>query len=137
MRLPNHEARSTLFARFVRADLPHKRAIPRVWRVKIDPQHIAGHLFNMDGRKSACAHWSCVPKSSTLPAIVASFQGGLIDKLERADRNLIVREVAEIFRVTPGTVYRLARKHAIPSFRFGGTLLFNPQALARWMRGAA
>jgi excisionase family DNA binding protein len=76
-----------------------------------------------------------MPKSP-LPCIASSFQGGLIEKLERGDRNLIVREVAEIFRVTPGTVYRLARKHAIPSFRFGGSVLFNPQKLAQWMRGA-
>jgi excisionase family DNA binding protein len=63
-----------------------------------------------------------------------SFQGGLIDKLERTDHALIAAEVAEIFRVTCGTVYRLARNHAIPSFRFGGAVLFDPQALARWMR---
>jgi excisionase family DNA binding protein len=74
-----------------------------------------------------------LPKSSTT---LAPVEGGLIDKLEHSDRNLIVREVADIFRVTPGTVYRLARKHAIPSFRFGGSLLFNPQKLAQWMRGA-
>jgi excisionase family DNA binding protein len=75
-------------------------------------------------------------RRSPSPTTVSSFQGGLIQKLEHGDRNLIVREVAEIFRVTPGTVYRLARKHAIPSFRFGGSLLFNPQKLAQWMRGA-
>jgi excisionase family DNA binding protein len=78
-----------------------------------------------------------MPKSSPLLAIASSFQGGIIKKLEHGDRNLIVREVAEIFRVTNGTVYRLARKHAIPSFKFGGTILFNPQRLAQWMRGTA
>lgn len=69
------------------------------------------------------------------PSALLPVQGGLIEKLEHSDRNLIVPEVAEIFRVTPGTVYRLARKHAIPSFRFGGSVLFNPQKLAQWMRG--
>jgi excisionase family DNA binding protein len=77
-----------------------------------------------------------MPRPSPLPTLASSFQGGLIEKLERSDHSLIVREVAEIFRVTPGTVYRLARKHVIPSFRFGGSLLFNPQKLAQWMRGA-
>ena len=80
---------------------------------------------------------STTPKSSPLPTIASSFQGGLIEKLERGDRNLKVREVAEILRVSTGTVDRLARKHATPSFRFGGSVLFNPQALARWMRGTA
>lgn len=73
-------------------------------------------------------------KSSPLPAMVRSFQGGLIENLERTDHALIVAEVAEIFRVTCGTIYRLAGKHAIPSFRFGGSILFDPQALARWIR---
>jgi excisionase family DNA binding protein len=63
-----------------------------------------------------------MPKASPLSSIASSFQGGLIESLERGTRALLVEEVAEIFRVTPGTVYRLARKHAIPSFRFGGSL---------------
>jgi excisionase family DNA binding protein len=75
-----------------------------------------------------------VPKSSPLPSITRSFNGGLIESLERGTRALIALEVAELFRITPGCVYRLARKHAIPSFRFGGSLLFDPQALARWIR---
>lgn len=65
-----------------------------------------------------------------------TLHSGLIESLERGTRALLVREVADIFRVTPGTVYRLARKHIIPgSFRIGGTVLFNPQKLAQWMRG--
>ena len=58
-----------------------------------------------------------------------------MDKLEHCERALTVSEVAELFRVGCGTVYRLARKHAIPSFRFGGSVLFDPGSLARWMRG--
>lgn len=74
-----------------------------------------------------------VRKSS---AITHSFESGLIESLEHGDRALVASEVAAIFRVTTGTVYRLARRHAIPSFRFGGSLLFNPQALAKWMRAS-
>lgn len=78
-----------------------------------------------------------MPKRSPFPSIACSIQGGLIESLERSTRALLVREVAEIFRVTPGCVYRLARKNVIPSFRFGGTVLFNPQKLAQCIRGAA
>lgn len=74
-----------------------------------------------------------MPKSSPLPAV----SSGLIETLEHRDSALIAPEVAAILRVTPGTVYRLARKHVIPgSFRVGGSVLFNPQKLAQWMRGA-
>lgn len=75
-----------------------------------------------------------MPKSSPLASITRSFPGGLIDKLEHTDHALIVSEVADLFRVTCGTVYRLARKHAIPSFRFGGSILFDPGSLTRWIR---
>jgi|HubBroStandDraft_6_1064221.scaffolds.fasta_scaffold629219_1 excisionase family DNA binding protein len=75
-----------------------------------------------------------VPKPSPLPAIARSFSGGLIESLERCDHALIVSEVAQMFRVTCGTVYRLARNNSIPSFRFGGSVLFDPGSLARWMR---
>ncbi len=84
---------------------------------------------------SAMSGEKLVPKASPLPALARSFHGGLIDKLEHTDHALVASEVAELFRVTCGTVYRLARNHAIPSFRFGGSLLFDPGSLARWMRG--
>jgi excisionase family DNA binding protein len=71
-----------------------------------------------------------MPKTSVLAAPAAS---GLVETLKQTNRALVVREVAEMFRVTCGTVYRLARNNAIPNFRFGGTVLFDPQALARWV----
>ena len=79
-----------------------------------------------------------MPKTSSLQSkATSSLQGGLIHKLEHTDHALVVTEVAEIFRVTTWTVYRLAKRNAIPSFRFGGSVLFNPQALANWMRNTA
>lgn len=64
-----------------------------------------------------------------------ALESGLIEKLEQSHRALLVREVAELFRVTPGTVYRLSRQNVIPSFRFGGSLRFDPCKLSAWMRG--
>ncbi len=75
-----------------------------------------------------------MPKPSPVPAMARSFQGGLIEKLERTEHALIAREVGAMFRITVGSVYRLAKNCSIPSFRFGGSVLFDPQALARWMR---
>lgn len=71
-----------------------------------------------------------MPKASR-PLVLES---GLVGKLDQTNRALLVREVAEMFRVTPGTVYRLCRQNAIPSFRFGGSLRFDPRKLSEWMR---
>jgi excisionase family DNA binding protein len=72
-----------------------------------------------------------VPKTSVLPAVPQSF----IENIEGGDRALLVPEVAVLLRITEGTVYRLARQHAIPSFRIGGSIRFDPLVLSRWMRG--
>ena len=75
-------------------------------------------------------------KSSS--SVTTTLHSGLIETLEHRDSALIVPEVAAMLRITSGTVYRLAKKHVIPgSFRAGGTVLFNPQKLAQWIRGGA
>lgn len=61
----------------------------------------------------------------------------VFSKLERAQRPLLATEVAELFRSSLGKVYRLARANLIPSFRFGGSVLFDPKALADRLRGTA
>ena len=52
--------------------------------------------------------------------------------LDPSDRAEHLRRLAGLI---DENVDRLARKHAIPSFKFGGSVLFNPQKLAQWMRG--
>jgi excisionase family DNA binding protein len=74
-----------------------------------------------------------VAKPSSLPTSARSIQSSIIEKLECSDRALIAPEVAELLRVTPGTIYRLAKKRAIPSFRVGGSLRFDPRMISRWM----
>jgi excisionase family DNA binding protein len=46
---------------------------------------------------------------------------------------LSVEEVAEMFGKSPDKVYRMAQKHQIPSFMFGGSRCFDPSALAHWL----
>jgi excisionase family DNA binding protein len=76
-------------------------------------------------------HWeSPVPRQSAIPTFVPSF----IETVERFDRSLIAKEVAELFRLKLETVYRHARNHEIPSFRVGGSVRFDPLVLSRWMR---
>jgi excisionase family DNA binding protein len=71
------------------------------------------------------------------PVTLPTLHSGLITTLEQRTSALLAPEVAAILRITPGTVYRLARNHAIPSFRVGGSVLFNPQRLAQWISGGA
>jgi hypothetical protein len=75
-----------------------------------------------------------VSKRTPLSTITEPRQGGIIDALERAHRPLTASDVATFFGVTPGCVYRLSRRGVIPSFKFGGSLLFNPQKLAQLIR---
>jgi excisionase family DNA binding protein len=79
-----------------------------------------------------------LPRETLVRTSATPTHTGLIETLEFRDSALVVPEVAALLRITPGTVYRLAKKHVIPgSFRAGGTVLFNPQKLAQWMRGGA
>ena len=46
---------------------------------------------------------------------------------------LTVREVSEILRIHPGTVYKLARERRLPSFRVGADWRFHKDLIAQWM----
>ena len=46
---------------------------------------------------------------------------------------LTVKEVCDLLRVHPTTLYKLARKGKIPSFRVGTEWRFRKDAILRWM----
>ena len=46
---------------------------------------------------------------------------------------LTVREVSQILRIHPTTVYRLAREGKLPSFQVGAAWRFHKDLIARWM----
>ncbi len=71
-----------------------------------------------------------MPRLAHLPA-----DSGLIEKLQAINHPLFAPEVAALFRSTRDTVYRLARKGVIPSYRFGGGVRFDPLELALCLRG--
>jgi excisionase family DNA binding protein len=45
---------------------------------------------------------------------------------------LTINEVAELLRLHPTTVYRLAKKGALPAFKIGYSWRFDAQELNRW-----
>ena len=46
---------------------------------------------------------------------------------------LTVKEVSELLRVHPATIYRLTKESKIPSFRIGPYWRFRPDLIERWM----
>ena len=46
---------------------------------------------------------------------------------------LTVREVCELLRIHPTTVYKLVRQGKIPSFRIGSYWRFRTDLIERWM----
>lgn len=58
----------------------------------------------------------------------------VLDRLLAFDRAMIVEEVAALFQVEKGTIYKQARRGAIPSFRIGTSVRFDPKELAEWYR---
>jgi len=46
---------------------------------------------------------------------------------------LTLREMAQILKVHPGTLYRLVKKHRVPAFKIGGDWRFNQESVERWI----
>jgi excisionase family DNA binding protein len=58
----------------------------------------------------------------------------LIARLQAMDHALDAEEVARLLRVSKKHVYKQAARGAIPSFRFGAAVRFDPGAVAQWLR---
>jgi excisionase family DNA binding protein len=50
------------------------------------------------------------------------------------DHNILtVKEICEILRIHPSTVYKLIRQGKIPGFRIGSEWRFRKDVIMRWM----
>ena len=58
----------------------------------------------------------------------------LADSLEQRTTALAVSDVAELLNISERQVYKLASDGSLPSFRIGGSVRFNPSAMAAWLR---
>ena len=58
----------------------------------------------------------------------------LADQIEKIGRALTAEELAKLLSVSKVTVFKLAAKGRIPSFRVGTCVRFDPRAVARWLR---
>lgn len=55
-------------------------------------------------------------------------------EFEKMPRALRASELAKILSTSNMTIYRLVEQGAIPHFRVGGLIRFDPHAIADWLR---
>ena len=58
----------------------------------------------------------------------------LIEKLEARTGAMKVSELCELLGVDDKHVYRMAARGKLPSFHVGGSVRFDPQEVANWLR---
>ncbi|HXN23419.1 MAG TPA: helix-turn-helix domain-containing protein [Candidatus Dormibacteraeota bacterium] len=58
----------------------------------------------------------------------------LIETLKSRTGALKVAEVAKLFGVTPQHIYKMAASGSIPSFRISGSVRFDPDEVAAWLK---
>jgi excisionase family DNA binding protein len=58
----------------------------------------------------------------------------LVETLKGRTGALKVAEVAKLFGVTPQHIYKMAASRRIPSFRISGSVRFDPDEVAAWLK---
>ncbi len=58
----------------------------------------------------------------------------LVETLKSRIGALKVAEVAKLFGVTPQHIYKMAASGSIPSFRILGSVRFDPDEVAAWLK---
>ncbi len=58
----------------------------------------------------------------------------LVETLKSRTGALKVAEVAKLFGVTPQHIYKMAASGGIPSFRISGSVRFDPDEVAAWLK---
>jgi excisionase family DNA binding protein len=58
----------------------------------------------------------------------------LIEQLEARRGAMKVAELCELLGVDDKHIYRMAARGSLPSFHVGGSVRFDPQEVAKWLR---
>jgi excisionase family DNA binding protein len=58
----------------------------------------------------------------------------LVETLKSRTKALKVAEVADLLGVTPQHIYKMAASGRIPSFRISGSVRFDPDDVAAWLK---
>jgi len=68
------------------------------------------------------------------PRMQRETASALIENLEKRQRALKASEVADLFQVSPMTIYRAAKEGSLPSFKVGSSLRFDPKTVIAWLK---
>ncbi|HKD60716.1 MAG TPA: helix-turn-helix domain-containing protein [Terracidiphilus sp.] len=58
----------------------------------------------------------------------------LVEQLEARKGAMKVAELSELLGVDDKHIYRMAARGMLPSFHVGGSVRFDPQEVAKWLR---
>jgi excisionase family DNA binding protein len=58
----------------------------------------------------------------------------LADQIEKIGHALTAQDLAELLKVNPDTIWKMAKQSRIPSFRVGTAVRFDPKSVAAWLR---
>ena len=61
--------------------------------------------------------------------------GTIPEKLRKMEGALTARELGPVIGISHITLYRMAERKGIPSYRVGSKLLFDPTVVANWLDG--
>jgi excisionase family DNA binding protein len=71
----------------------------------------------------------------TKPKAGIHVDGTVPEKLRKMRGGISAKQLAPILGVSAVTVYRMAERKGIPSYRLGTKLLFDPTVIADWLDG--
>ncbi len=61
----------------------------------------------------------------------------IVERLNAISRPVTAKVLADLLGVSNITIYKLAQKGAIPSFRIATAVRFDTRLIARWLAGGA
>jgi excisionase family DNA binding protein len=64
---------------------------------------------------------------------VSAFNPTLVQRLNQIERPVSAKALGELLGVSHITIYKLAAKGTIPSFRIATAVRFDTRAVARWL----
>jgi len=58
----------------------------------------------------------------------------LAGQIEAFEGALTARQLSEVLSISAVTIFKMAKRGALPSLRIGGCVRFCPRTIARWLR---
>lgn len=73
---------------------------------------------------------ACQPRVGSDPSNTET----LADQIASFNGALTARQLSELLSISAITIYKMAKRGTLPSFRVAGCVRFCPRTVARWLR---